>query len=599
MSAARAAASAGRFLKWRALPAAGLAGGALWVDDQCHHVAQRTMRALGTGLYMLWEYKVRWTPEKSSEVHQRVARRLVDCLKKNEGLYVKFGQALASMDIVLPEEYRQALHVLHDQAATFSFNEVKRVVEAELGRPLDEIFSQFDEEPVASASIAQVHRARLKVNCLPAEERAYFPTEADDIAVAVKVQKPNIPAQNHWDLTAYRLVLEVFERSFDLPLAWTYAYTKRQLQAELDFRVEAANAARCAAEMEDNPRLCNRVAVPQVFHSVSGQRAMVMEWVDCVAPVSDKAALEKAGLDPVEVMRTATEVFGYQIFSTGHVHCDPHPGNLLVRVAQPKAVPTGGESNWQLVLLDHGLYCELPDQLRQQYADFWVATALGDRDAVVRLCRGWGVADEEASELLASLTQFRRVRLGAGRLGSIAALFGQNGKSAQFHAAPAPPSEVEQAQAVAESVSPDMAQSISQARRPTAQELAAAQVKLKARAKKLLADTRAFPQELIFVGRNLNMIRSANFSLGSAVNRVAILAECAAAGSATGKGALASKAWGTRQLALLRFHLTVRSVLMLDGLLRAYFSAMAQARRFGESLALLVPGLRVFLGQPC
>mmetsp|Transcript_50158 Transcript_50158/g.160529 ORF Transcript_50158/g.160529 Transcript_50158/m.160529 type:complete len:572 (+) Transcript_50158:62-1777(+) len=536
----------------------GSAVGLAWFTDEFygHRVMQRTLRALGTGAMMIWEYKLRWTPETSSAVHARVARRLVACLKQNEGLYVKFGQALASMDVILPEEYKTELRVLHDQAATFPFRDVRRVVEAEMGRPLAEVFAEFEEEPVASASIAQVHRAKLRKQGSAAEGSS---SEDDKLTVAVKVQKPNIPVQNGFDLAMYRLVLEVFDWAFEIPLAWTYGYTRKQLEAELDFRVEAANARRCARELEASPRLRGRVVVPRVHAELSGRRVLVMEWIDCIAPASDGPALRRAGLEPADVMLTATEVFGFQIFSTGHVHCDPHPGNLLVR-----RKPEGPAAAWQLVLLDHGLYCEMPEQLRRDYADFWVATALGNHEAMIRLCRGWGVTDPEASELLASLVQFRRVRISASRWSAVAGLFGQQSPAAGPGAAP-----------------PAAAQPRA---KPTPKEMAEAQARLKARAQKVLGDTRAFPQELLFVGRNMNMIRSANFALGRVVNRVAILAECAAEGSSVVGRPLAAGDRMARWLALCRFHATVRSFLALDQLFRLYSGVCLRLMQLKQSL---------------
>eukprot|EP00931_Biecheleriopsis_adriatica_P119411 TRINITY_DN94633_c0_g1_i1.p1 TRINITY_DN94633_c0_g1~~TRINITY_DN94633_c0_g1_i1.p1 ORF type:complete len:556 (+),score=80.07 TRINITY_DN94633_c0_g1_i1:28-1695(+) len=514
--------------------------GVAWATDEFYgyRVAQRTLRALGTGGILLWAYKVQWTPETSEAVHARVSRQLVDCLKKNEGLYVKFGQGMATMDVVLPEEYKKELMTLHDQAATFSFSEVRRVVEAELGQKLEDVFSEFEPYPIASASIAQVHRATLRNTAGRPGSKAEQP---DAVTVAVKVQKPNIPTQNGCDLAVYKLLLHVLEYAFDLPLSWTYDYTCQQLEAELDFRIEAQNAQRAAVELDACPHLRGKVVVPRVHTAISGRRVMVMEWVDSIGPVSDGAALKKAGLNEKEIMQTATEVFGYQIFSTGHVHCDPHPGNLLVRV-----LPGGNAPKWQLVLLDHGLYCNLSSHLRQEYADFWVAATLGDGSAAAQICRKWGLADQDATELLASLTQFRRVRFGAERLGSVAGLFGRKGPRAQR----APEKH----------------------RKLTPEELAAAQVRLKARAKKVLADTKSFPQELFFVGRNLNIIRSANFALGSAVNRIAILAECAAAGSVNG-GSLATMDRLTRRIALAKFHMRVQSLLFADYVMRTLKAA--------------------------
>merc|ERR1712241_1500196 len=155
-------------------------------------------------------------------------------------------------------------------------------------------------------------------------------------------------------------------------------------------------------------------------------------------------------------------------------------------------------------------------QLRKEYADFWVAATLGDGPSCQKICRSWGIADEGATELFASLTQFRRVRLGEGRLGTVANLF--KNKSA----------------------SQRVSTSHTSYKKLTPAERAEAEKRFKERVRKILADTKSFPQELFFVGRSLNIIRSANFNLGSVVNRVAILAECAAAGSALG-GSLADR----------------------------------------------------------
>jgi aarF domain-containing kinase len=173
------------------------AAGTAYVYDHfyCYSVAERSVRAVSTGVYLAYQYKFVWTPETASEINTKVARRLVETCKKNEGLYVKFGQALASMAFALPREYHEPLSELHDQAKTFSLEEVKQIVNSEIG-PLiaDGQLTDFEELPIASASLAQVHRA--KFNGKP---------------VAVKVQKPNVAVQSDWDLRLYHLLLIVYE----------------------------------------------------------------------------------------------------------------------------------------------------------------------------------------------------------------------------------------------------------------------------------------------------------------------------------------------------------------------------------------------------
>lgn len=542
----------------RGLPVLVGVGGATWAADELywHRVLQRSARTVKAGIYLLWQYKVCWTPETSDVVHGRVAKRVVDCLRRNEGLYVKFGQAMSTMDIILPEEYKAELRTLHDQAATFDFPEVRSVVEGELGQKLEDVFSDFQEDPIASASIAQVHRATL---------RAEYAADGQNARVAVKVQKPNIKAQNGCDLFLYKIMLLVVERAFDLPMVWTYDYTRQQLADELDFRVEAVHAKRAQEELDACRHLKGKVIVPKVEEKVSGHRLLVMEWIDALGPASDATALQKANLKPSDIMRTATQVFGHQIFSTGHVHCDPHPGNLLVRESAP-----GSPQRWQLVLLDHGLYCELNPKLRREYADFWVSAALGDSEKTVSICRQWGIVDQDAAELFASLTQFRRVRLGGvGRLANLAQLYGGS------------------------SSAPDVVKATKI--KMTPRQLAKAQAELKARAKKILGDTSAFPRELIFVGRSLNMIRSANFALGTAVNRVAILAECAAAGSTLNTGTLSTR------VEIMKFHFRVQSLLVLYRVIQWYqyleanaATALAASAGLALGIAPLAMGVMPF-----
>jgi predicted unusual protein kinase regulating ubiquinone biosynthesis (AarF/ABC1/UbiB family) len=209
--------------------------GSLFALDelQLSNVIERNLRALLCASAIFLDYKFIWTPYNASEVHSRVAKRIVKCCKTNEGLYVKFGQQLASMDVALPLEFREPLSELHDQAKTFDSEIVKKILNSEIPPELFHQLRDISEKPIASASVAQVHTGFLK-----------------DRKVAIKVQKPNIKIQTFWDLTMYKFILTSLEYFFDIPLLWAFDFIKRQLESELDFRVEAENSRQCKIDLE-------------------------------------------------------------------------------------------------------------------------------------------------------------------------------------------------------------------------------------------------------------------------------------------------------------------------------------------------------------
>lgn len=144
----------------------------------------------------------------------------------NDGLYIKFGQGMAASDHVLPPPFFKYLSKLQDKAHSVSYKKIKEVFEDDVGLTLRECFRDFEKEPVAAASIAQVHRATLY----------------DGTKVAVKIQKPNIKKQFKSDMFMHLLVLHVLQRAFDLPLVHFAEPIERNLEKEVDFKIEAENS---------------------------------------------------------------------------------------------------------------------------------------------------------------------------------------------------------------------------------------------------------------------------------------------------------------------------------------------------------------------
>ncbi len=297
--------------------------------------------------------------------HTWSANRFFDVAVRRQGLLIKLGQLIGSRPDLIPDEYIDVLSRLQDAVPPRRFNVIRRVVESELERPLDDIFDDFEEAPIASASLAQVHRARLKPSASAPEGRV----------VAVKVQYPGIEKIVDNDLQNTRLLLRVlaqFERNLDFtPIIEELSHNTPQ---ELDFINEGHNAeiiARNFAGRED-------VIVPEILWEYSTRRVLTMEYMEGIK-ITDVAALQRECIDTQAVAQLVTDVYCEQFFLHGMFHADPHPGNLLV---QPGPA---------LVMLDFGLCRQYDDTFRLRYARMMNAMLRWDLPALVRAYKELGI----------------------------------------------------------------------------------------------------------------------------------------------------------------------------------------------------------------
>lgn len=284
--------------------------------------------------------------------HRRSAEIAYETATALQGLLIKACQFLGTRADILPRAYIEILSQLHDRVPARPWDEIAATVEAGLGRPIADVFAAFDEIPLASASLAQVHHARLH----------------DGRQVAVKVQYPEIRRIVAVDLANFRFfvgILARIERNFDLRMV--IREVSKYVTLELDFANEARNSRRIRANLSGRAD----VVVPEIVDELSTDRLLVMEYLPGIR-VTDVEALEAAGIDKQAVARVLSEVFCQQILVDGFFHADPHPGNLLVRPGP------------QLILLDFGLAKDFPPGFAQQMAALTMAIIAEDREAMAR-----------------------------------------------------------------------------------------------------------------------------------------------------------------------------------------------------------------------
>ena len=254
--------------------------------------------------------------------------------------YIKLGQILSTRPDLIPDDFRRELSKLQDRVPTFAFSEVKKIVETEIDGSLQERFGFFDEQPFASASIGQVHRAGLP----------------DGEVVAVKVQRPGIKRIIEVDLEIMLHLAMLMERNIKeiaiyRPVKIVEEFA-RTLEREIDYKIEATSMERFAREFLDDPT----VYIPKVFRDTTTERVLTMELVDGIK-VSEIEKLEEAGLDREKITASGADFYLKQVFNYGFFHADPHPGNIFVL---PDNV---------ICLLDFGMTGSVDRQTREEFVD--------------------------------------------------------------------------------------------------------------------------------------------------------------------------------------------------------------------------------------
>jgi ubiquinone biosynthesis protein len=276
---------------------------------------------------------------------------ILDLFRELGATFIKVGQIMSTRPDLIPEHISRALEHLQDDVGPFPFEAVVRTLETDFGRPMSQLFAEFAPVPLASASVSQVHKARLPSGRI----------------IAVKVRRPNVIELCTFDLAVMRIgarILNAIPSIATLSPVATVEEFGRAVFLQLDFRVEARNNRR----FRDNFRGHPDVVFPEIIDELSTERVLAMSFVE-----GTKILAARTRSDPKRVARLGLQALLKMIFEDGFVHADLHPGNILI-------TPEG-----QLAILDLGLVGELDDVHRRGFARFFAAWAQRDGDTMARI----------------------------------------------------------------------------------------------------------------------------------------------------------------------------------------------------------------------
>ena len=328
-----------------------------------------------------------------------LAASLRRALEEGGVTFTKLGQLLSTRRDLLPEEFISELGQLQDRAEPAPWEQVEEVIVQSLGVPAGQVFAELDPVPAAAASIAQVHKARLRRG------------DGSDAEVAVKVQRPGIQATVEQDLDIVQRIAAKLEsrtrwaRTYGLvALSRGFAAAMRE---ELDFRVEARNMTAMAASWPAQQRAVGGsvpVTLPALYDQLSSEHVLVIGWLDGVSLRKAGPLIDDRGLDRAELTRALMRSMVYQLTEGGVFHADPHPGNIMLLADD------------RLALLDFGSVGRLDAQLRSGLQNLLLAIGRGDpaalRDALLDLTTYPDELDEQ--QLERALGQFMAIHLGGG-----------------------------------------------------------------------------------------------------------------------------------------------------------------------------------------
>ncbi len=307
---------------------------------------------INLGLFHLWGKFLgkEWENNRMPAVYGRNARRLKKLLLSLQGIFIKAGQLISILSNFLPDYFRKELEELQDKIPARPLSEIYERIHTEFGKDPNLLFEEFDQNPIASASLAQVHTARLQ----------------DGRRVAVKVQYLDIEANTKKDLQTIKQLLSFYGFFLRIKgLGYFHSQFSQMIKEELDFRLEAQNIETIAANFTGNPQ----VLFPKVIHELSSERVLTTEFMEGVK-ISDLENLAERNIDRQALAERVLTAYCQMIFSDGIYHADPHPGNILVQ-------PDG-----RIVFVDFGAVAKLSDEMKKGILQFFEGVLKRDNDQI-------------------------------------------------------------------------------------------------------------------------------------------------------------------------------------------------------------------------
>ncbi|XP_068480234.1 protein ACTIVITY OF BC1 COMPLEX KINASE 8, chloroplastic [Phaseolus vulgaris] len=351
-----------------------VAPGGRWSRFKTYSTIQRTLEIWGfvaTFIFKVWlnsqkfSYKGGMTEEKQTLRRKALAKWLKESILRLGPTFIKIGQQFSTRVDILPQEYVDQLSELQDQVPPFPSETSIAIVEEELGSPLGDIFDQFDYEPIAAASLGQVHRARLKGK-----------------EVAIKVQRPGLKGLFDIDLKNLRVIAEYLQKldpkSDGAKRDWVAIYDEcaSVLYQEIDYTKEAANAELFASNFKN----MDYVKVPTIYWDYTTPQILTMEYVPGIK-INKIQALDQLGVDRKRLGRYAVESYLEQILSHGFFHADPHPGNIAVDDVN------GG----RLIFYDFGMMGSISPNIREGLLEAFYGVYEKDPEKVLQAMIQMGV----------------------------------------------------------------------------------------------------------------------------------------------------------------------------------------------------------------
>lgn len=317
------------------------------------------------GLFQVLSLPRRWVTHETPET-KTLGERIRLVLEDLGPTFVKLGQLASTRSDLLPDSIIQELVKLQDQVPPFSSDDARSILEEDLEAPVEDMFSWFDETPVAAASIGQVHLGRLKSG----EE------------VAIKIQRPGALQTITRDLSILRDLTMLAEKRW----VWAKRYQmvrlveefSKSMLAEMDYSREGRNTEKIALQFQND----SHIFIPAIYWQYTSSRVLTMEYVEGVT-LSQREKLEEGGFDLQDIAKRFVNGMLHQMFIEGFFHADPHPGNLLIR------------KDGSLAFLDFGMVGRLSEDMKDHLSELIIALMRKNTDSMIRAILRLGLLPED------------------------------------------------------------------------------------------------------------------------------------------------------------------------------------------------------------